>query len=578
MNIETAKRLFEYRKANGYSQEELAEKIGVSRQAISKWERSESSPDTDNLIALANLYGVTIDELLNGAEPPKKTPEEQPADTTAEEAYDNNYNYYNNEKSESTEPEINFNNGFNVNDGKDKVHIGWDGIHVESKNGDNVHVSGSGVHVQNGGHIYYDSNQKPQKNPWLHALLPISTIILYLILGFTTQRGWAIGWILFLLIPVIESAVTSFKTRNPSHFAYPVLAVTLYLTGGMCFNVWHPTWIIFITIPMYYLICDAYKKTRKNKEDTYTSYNDGSGTYYSPDENSYPVNTRSKGGTIAAVIIAVICGLTIVSVVALTCVFSFLGKGMDWIGDFVPEIANSVVSYDDYGNENLYSIGSAQIPADGITEISVDWISSDINIKYYDGDTISIEEPQQKSESHSLRYRVDGNELKIKYCKSGLRDADWKGADKKLTLLLPADLQLINLDVDSVSSNLVVNGINANELNAETVSGNITADGNFTKIDINSVSGNFDISTAVSPVEVESESVSGNFTITMPSDISGFTLRTSTVSGSFKRNDFSPVTSVTDNKGKNGTFTYGNGSTEIDLNSVSGDFEVKSAA
>ena len=74
MNIETAKRLFEYRKANGFSQEELAEKIGVSRQAISKWERSESSPDTDNLIALANLYGITIDELLNGTDAPKRYP------------------------------------------------------------------------------------------------------------------------------------------------------------------------------------------------------------------------------------------------------------------------------------------------------------------------------------------------------------------------------------------------------------------------------------------------------------------------------------------------------------------------
>ncbi len=78
MNIETAKRLFEYRKANGFSQEELAEKIGVSRQAISKWERSESSPDTDNLIALANLYGITIDELLNGTDAPKKISEDQP--------------------------------------------------------------------------------------------------------------------------------------------------------------------------------------------------------------------------------------------------------------------------------------------------------------------------------------------------------------------------------------------------------------------------------------------------------------------------------------------------------------------
>ena len=40
--------------------------LGVSRQAVSKWERSESSPDTDNLIALAALYGVSLDELLYG--------------------------------------------------------------------------------------------------------------------------------------------------------------------------------------------------------------------------------------------------------------------------------------------------------------------------------------------------------------------------------------------------------------------------------------------------------------------------------------------------------------------------------
>ena len=47
---------------------ELAEKLGVSRQAVSKWERSEASPDTDNLIELAHIYGVTLDELLNGEE------------------------------------------------------------------------------------------------------------------------------------------------------------------------------------------------------------------------------------------------------------------------------------------------------------------------------------------------------------------------------------------------------------------------------------------------------------------------------------------------------------------------------
>ena len=69
MNIEIANRLFEMRKKNNLSQEELAERIGVSRQAVSKWERAESSPDTDNLIGLARLYNVSLDELLFTVEP-----------------------------------------------------------------------------------------------------------------------------------------------------------------------------------------------------------------------------------------------------------------------------------------------------------------------------------------------------------------------------------------------------------------------------------------------------------------------------------------------------------------------------
>lgn len=68
MNIETANRLYELRKKNGLSQEELADKLGISRQAVSKWERAEASPDTDNLILLAKLYGVTLDELLNSSD------------------------------------------------------------------------------------------------------------------------------------------------------------------------------------------------------------------------------------------------------------------------------------------------------------------------------------------------------------------------------------------------------------------------------------------------------------------------------------------------------------------------------
>ena len=65
MNVETAQRLADLRRSKGFSQEGLARKLGLSRRAVSKWERAESSPDTENLISLAKLYGVSLDELLN---------------------------------------------------------------------------------------------------------------------------------------------------------------------------------------------------------------------------------------------------------------------------------------------------------------------------------------------------------------------------------------------------------------------------------------------------------------------------------------------------------------------------------
>lgn len=74
MNIEIADRLVKLRKEHNLSQEALASKLGLSRQAVSKWERAEASPDTDNLVALAELYGVPLDEILNG---PKAQNEER---------------------------------------------------------------------------------------------------------------------------------------------------------------------------------------------------------------------------------------------------------------------------------------------------------------------------------------------------------------------------------------------------------------------------------------------------------------------------------------------------------------------
>ena len=61
-----ASNLYELRKKHGLSQEEFAEKLCVSRQAISKWERAEAYPDTENLIIISNIFGVSIDSLIHG--------------------------------------------------------------------------------------------------------------------------------------------------------------------------------------------------------------------------------------------------------------------------------------------------------------------------------------------------------------------------------------------------------------------------------------------------------------------------------------------------------------------------------
>lgn len=238
MNIETANRLASMRKENNLSQEQLAEKIGVSRQAVSKWERGESSPDTDNLIALAQLYGVSLDELVGIG----KTE---------------------NVNSEKTHKD-------------DKVHIGFDGIHVyDAKKGTTVDIGLSGIHVdEGGGHkVSVDKNgvvvdgEKYDENyifkkimNSLAGIIAIAAAIAFLMVGFTVENGFSWSWLFFLLIPLIPSLAESIRYKKPSKFLYPVFCVIVFMALGFFFNLWHPGWIVFITIPIYYMICGIIEK------------------------------------------------------------------------------------------------------------------------------------------------------------------------------------------------------------------------------------------------------------------------------------------------------------------------------
>ena len=73
-----AEKILSLRTQRGMSQDDLAEKLEVSRQSVSKWETAQSAPDLDKIIKLANLFGVNVDELVRDGERPQPPEPSQP--------------------------------------------------------------------------------------------------------------------------------------------------------------------------------------------------------------------------------------------------------------------------------------------------------------------------------------------------------------------------------------------------------------------------------------------------------------------------------------------------------------------
>lgn len=75
--MEFNNKLYELRKQKGFSQEELANRLNVSRQTVSKWEVGDSTPDMEKLVAISDLFGISLDELVLD-KAPEPVPEVQP--------------------------------------------------------------------------------------------------------------------------------------------------------------------------------------------------------------------------------------------------------------------------------------------------------------------------------------------------------------------------------------------------------------------------------------------------------------------------------------------------------------------
>ena len=70
MNL--GERLFELRKAKNLTQDDMAEKLNVTRQTVSKWETNQSTPDFDKIMPLCELFEIGVEELLTGKKPEEK--------------------------------------------------------------------------------------------------------------------------------------------------------------------------------------------------------------------------------------------------------------------------------------------------------------------------------------------------------------------------------------------------------------------------------------------------------------------------------------------------------------------------
>ena len=304
MDLAMAQRLVDRRKAAGLSQEALAAQLGVSRQAVSKWERSESSPDTDNLIALAALYGVSLDELLYG-EAADDADDPEDGDTGADasdEAEEDEDSADNTSRSDKPLVDISLARGIHVIDPDkgEEVHVGWNGIHVTNdRKGEEVHVGPSGVHVdtlEDDGHSVHtnadgtvtidgetfsswkEAHDKLDHHgkhfhtklgrAWNEFPFPAIVALAYLALGIA-YGTWGMGLFLVFLIPVYYAIGDFIDRRRLSKLigsVYPAAAIAWFLYMWLCLGQPHPAWVILITIPVVGALMHWCRKQWKHRK------------------------------------------------------------------------------------------------------------------------------------------------------------------------------------------------------------------------------------------------------------------------------------------------------------------------
>lgn len=259
------------------------------------------------------------------------------------------------------------------------------------------------------------------------------------------------------------------------------------------------------------------------------------------------MNETKKRRAVVRLVISAIILLALISIL----IQGIQGRENGWKFPFF-----SIGFGESYADADKYTVGDTSISIDSLDEIDIDWIGGKLQIETYEGDTIELQETAQDSldEDDRVRSYYDNGVLKIHYRKSGIVAFRFKSIDKTLLIRIPEKLYsdpaaaLTKLDIDNVSADVSVNGLKIRQSTIDTVSGDISLVGAVEQLKTDSVSGNCQLISSITPIDIDTDTVSGDVTITVPED-SQFSIDYDSVSGDLS-NDFPTVTNNQSNHWK----------------------------
>jgi len=203
-------RIVTLRKEMNLSQEALAEQIGVSRQAISKWERGEASPDIQNLAALAETFGLSIDEFIHAEE--------------------------------------------ELSQRKTKL-VGLD----LRKNAEKMIILAVAIFILSAfGFIALPFDGRT--NILIFGILVTAGVLLCIKAGFMFERFYMMNKDAFNKDEDLQPRNSQSKRKKEAIGTAVALICTLvYLFISFVYGLWHPGWLVFLLIPITYVLLDAFE-------------------------------------------------------------------------------------------------------------------------------------------------------------------------------------------------------------------------------------------------------------------------------------------------------------------------------